>query len=813
MAQDNEFTDVNQADSSGDGKDATRKGVKLYGSNFPGKTRNGTDWRKWITDRMSEQNGVMRDKRLHWTRHRHFRQGRQWISTRDGRTWREPQGDKNSIRAVLDQIGPAIDFRLAIITEQKPGFRTHPLGTGISAKETAEAQQALAEHYYNKQNGLKLLTDAKSNAYTDGVAFLHVFVDKNAGPTREDVELIPPGDQRFEMMKAQGYEVGADGLLRIGLAESGDHMPLGEETREFPTGDIATRVVMASEVFVDAEAKTVNGPYDRAKWLIIRRIRDLSSARIETGNPNLEADSTSMAVDPVLDAIDFAGTPSTSGGYSRGLPPFPASRFRSRVVKESVFDYLVYIAPAAEAGNPDGLWRRIIGNKVVAGDNELPGGKIPIARITDGSTDPEFYPRPVMSTWINDQLSINALWSKLLEHARIFGTGRVMAQKGTLITETYSNIVASVLEYTGAKPEYLPGTRAAGDTWQQLEMAIKMIQDKTGWNDLARGQVTGSGSFSDVSGRALLGARELFERNFSLDIRAAAMGMSDWSTLIVDYARWLFDEPRMIPITGRGDLAKKIEGKDLGEENVVYVDPETLTPLPRALRNQMLFDLLQQGLITINEYKRRAPFAEIRNVHFGEQGQWERAQWINTFLEENWQTLSQVQFIERYAPGVGAPVWWQDDPTTHQMALEEIIHDERKPVQLRDIASERWGLYDQLNRTKVPDPTTGQVVPLDEPLALVARGVPLDMLPQAQPPQPIAQIPEQPGPGGVAQAIGAQPPGTPGSPPAPGNVGSAGAPQASAIPNAGPVAVPQQQAPALGEFGAVERRGSDLPPQ
>lgn len=127
-----------------------------------------------------------------------------------------------------------------------------------------------------------------------------------------------------------------------------------------------------------------------------------------------------------------------------------------------MFDFLVYIAPNEKAGIPRGVFRRIVGDKVVQKLNELPGAKIPLARIIDGSSDNEMYPRPVMATWIPDQLTVNALVSKLVEHVRIFGTGRIMAQKGAMITETYTNIVGSLLEYMGQPPQLLRGPLSGG---------------------------------------------------------------------------------------------------------------------------------------------------------------------------------------------------------------------------------------------------------------------------------------------------------------------------------------------------------------
>jgi hypothetical protein len=763
---------------------------KLFGEDFPAIGGDAEEWKKWIESRMKEQEGPMRDKRLHWSRHRHFWQGRQWISTRDNRTWREVNDDE--VRQTMNLIGPALDYRVGLVAEQKPGFRCQPLGTGIEGQETAEAQQRIAEYYYNKLLGAKLLRDSTANALPDGVSFLHVFVDKSMGPKREDVRLVPKEDPRYANLIAMGYEE-KDGNVILPLNEEGDVAGVGTAVRVFNEGDIGTRVLLAHEVIFDPEAKTVNGPYDRARWAIIRRIRDLKSARLEAGDDSITADQqASAATDPILDSGDAGGFPNPTG-FQRGLPPFPTSRMRQR--EESVFDYLIYIAPNEAAGFPLGLYRRVIGNKVVEESDELPGGKIPLARLTDGSADPEMFPRPVMATWLPDQISINAIVTVLLQHIRVFGLGRAIAQKGTILSETYTTIAGAVLEYTGQAPTFQQGVSASGDVWKSLEFFVKKLEDKDGWNDLARGAISQSGSMQDVSGRALLGAKEMFERTFGPLIRSTAEGMSEWARLVVDYARWLFNAPRLIPVTGRGDLAKKISAEDLGEESLVYVDPTTLSPLPYAVRQQILYDMMTQGLISKDVYMKNTPFGELRDIYYGGQEQWQRAQWVNMMLEQRWEELValSIDTISHLSPERGVPIWWQDEPSVHKEALQQILMDERKPVGLRTLVAERWGIYDQLERAKGSVTPDGQQVPPTAPPPMQVLGTPPDIAAQFMT-QPMMQ-------GAAPPAGGGQPPGPPGgdallTSPTPGLTSL-------------PTQASQQQLLPLGQFGAVEEASQE----
>lgn len=749
---------------------------RKFGANFPALNSNeGKDWRVWVEGQRKRQEPIMRDKRLHWSRHRHFRAGHQWISTRDGRLWREPQADVNEIRAVLNIVGPALDFRLGLLSEQRPGFRYEPIGGGVAGRESAEAQQAVTEYYFFILRAWNVFLDAWYHAQTDGVSFVHVYVDKSTGPTREDIDLIPPDDPRYLGLVAQGYTVRPDQILELPYQDEGRPAEPGAEARLLYEGEIASRIVLAHEVVFDPEARSVNGPVDRARWALIRRMRDVSQARLETGDPKLESELAITSQSDVLDMpID------RSMGWQRGLPPFPTRRQR---IQDGVPEYLIWLSPDQhEPGLEKGKWLRIIGNTIIEQGNELPGGVIPLARFTDGSADTDIFPRPVMSDWIGDQVAINALLSTLLKHARWFAGGRMLSLKNTVLEETYSNIVGSVVEYQGAKPDVFPPVPAGADAWHLLDWLVKKLEDKTGWNDIARGQLTGSGGASaqDISGRAVLATRELFERAFGPAVRAAAEGATEWAMLLVQYAKWLFIEPRLIPAVGnRGDLAKKISSEQLGERPMVYVDPETLMPLPRALRQQMLQDLLDKQLISVDQFQKRSVYADLKNVNMGDSDQWNRAQWNNTLLEEQYEQLITMDVTIRYQPG-GMIVLYQDDPHIHKNALQELIFDERKPWEMRQLALERWGIYDQLERS-FADPMT--------PMPTEITGAPADKMVMAMPGPTGLGLP--PGPMGMSPTGAPSPTG----------------PMVSPSPINSPVMseASQLQAPQLGGQGAVER--------
>jgi hypothetical protein len=720
----------------------------MYGANFPGfdafDNKSAEKWRKWIDGKLEEQEQPMRDKRLHAARHRHFKQGRQWISTRDGRTLREPGHDRNTVRAVLNLIGPSLDYRLGVLREQRPGFRFEPLGGTIEAQEQSEAQQITVEYYFNTLRAWIVFQDAFQAAQTDGTAFIHVFKDKRKGKKVMRVTLIPPGDERFEVLKAQGYRVREDGMLEVPANEAGEPIAEGEAQSHFIEGDIGHRVVAMHETLADPEAKTVNGPYDRAKWFIIQRIRDIKSVRLETDNPDLEPEVSNKAVDVLEDSVDGIGQ-----RYTRGIPRFPTSRRRKQ---DGIMEYLVFFNSGVDEAIPDGAWIKVTGKSLFEGEKRLPGGMIPVAAVHDGSSDSDLYKRPVMSDWIGDQMIINALVSMAIMHGRVLGGGRALIQKNTQLNETFTSILGSVVEYSGMKPDFMTPPRMSGDIWQLIGFFVQKLEDKTSWNAFSRGQVSGSqgGGMQDVSGRAVLGAKELFERALGPMVRAAADAVTEWAQLVVVLAADLFDTPRLLPLMGgRTDLAKKISKEMLSGPPSVYADPETLMPMPRSLQNQMLFDLWKSGVISVQEYKNRAPYGFIRDVYAGDQTQVNRAQMVNEILLENYETLFQAisaNPLALFDPVQGVPVLWADDPEVHRNALLQLVLDDKKPWPMRQLAMTRFAVYEDLAASKTPpivDEKTGQTSePAPVPLEVIGAPAGMKRAPQ---PQPLAKPQTAPG--------------------------------------------------------------------
>lgn len=711
-----------------------RKLEKLYGIDFPGGNQmEGEAWVRWLERQFRAQEHSMQAKKLNASLHRNFRMNRQWLTTRDGRKWKSAGDLGGKPRPTLNLFGPALDFRLGVVEDQKPGFNALPLPSqSTSSYEVAEAQQSLAEYYYNRDRYWNLFRAARASAQTDGMCLVHVYVEDNAGEVREDVRLIGSAQPEFEKFKAAGYEVNDKGFVVVPIGEAGEPLPPGTTSRIFKTGDISSRLVYAHEVLVDPEAKSVNGQ-DAANWIIVRRLRDLETARLLCNDPELEADGSRLS-STYSDANIWGVEDATL--WRNNTPPWPTKK---QAEKEGIWDYTIYIRPHPDTF-PDGLCRRVIGHKMASEEyqkDSLSGGLLPFARVTDGTSDDDFWPRPICADWVTDQIQINGLLLQMMQQAQHYGGTRVMALNGTMLQESFNDIMGSVLLYEGLKPDIIPAQSSSVDLKEMLSFLIQKFEDKTSWNQLSRGQVQGQagGGMQDVSGRALLGARDLLERPFGPVVAAAAEGVSEWAQLVVAHAKDLFSTDRLIPLMGdRPDLARKLKGSDLGPYPVVYVDPETFMPMPRSLRHQMLQQLAESGWITPENFIRRAPYADIRNVHYGDRAQWDRAQWMNLQLEERWEEFLELDPEMLY--GFGAtPIFYSDSPPVHKQALDELIADDKKPWQVRMLASQRYAIYDELDRAKqqplMTDPQTGQQIGTAMPPEVI--GVPKDLQPAPAP--------------------------------------------------------------------------------
>lgn len=601
----------------------------LYGDAFPlAKARDmepqPQDWCTWADELWSRHLPAKR-RRLHLNeRNRLFRKGVQWISSTGTERWREPPKPRDTARVVDNIVGPALDQRVQLIAEQRPGFRTRAVTQDPDDLRRAEAQQLALEYQYDQQRMPLVLRETAYWTGTDAVAFWLLWWNPDAGPWHEEIAVE------------------------------------GTQPVAYPMGDVATRVLRMDQVTVSANATATERP---SYWVVRERI------------PVAEAVAVHGS------AVVEAGQHGDGSELTDGIFGFETTGEDEQLEgQDTVVRYMVFCEPSEYL--PRGLLVVVVGTKVVV-VSDLPTGVVPLVRVTDGSSDPSFYPRPIMDDWIDHQTRINVILSRWVDSVRINSGGRFFARPKALSHETIVGGLHSFIEVRGTGPiqesvQAVPNFSVGNDTKELLAAEYSAFEAKSGWSKESRGQFSG-----DASGRAILAARESLERVFAEPIAAMARAMTEWGKITLGWMQWGYDLPRTLGVMGQGrpDLARAITKDDLDGAMDVEIDPETLMPMPRALKLFLLDQYFEKGMISPQEYRRRAAFSYLRDIQTPDEDQHARARRVAEAIRQG-QMPPEVR--------------WQDNEAIHQDVLErEIILRDDLPPPVIQMAQQRWMLLAQ----------------------------------------------------------------------------------------------------------------------
>lgn len=685
--------------------------IAIYGDAFPlvDDDADDSDWVAWAEDRWSSYSPGVQNNIFVAERNRLFRAGVQWLS-RNGSVgqWREPPMPKDAVRIVDNQIRPSLAWALQIVSEQRPGWQFQPTTTDPERERKAEAQQLGVEYQYDAQGMRRKMIEAGYWAQTDGVSFMMTFWNPDKGPWEE-------------------------------LEQGKGPVPMGEPD---------TKIYRIEQVRVSAEATATQAPM---LW-IVRDVLPKAQGVALYGPDVADENDTSL-----LSAQASQFTTTNQYAYS------PLYQNQDTIPRFSIFceksEHL-----------PEGLSLIICGKKVVFGPKGLPMGAVPMVRVTDGSEDPAFYPMPVMNELIAPQMRINMLLSKWFESIRVNAGGRFLTKTGALVTETLIGGQLSAIEVRGAGPlpdtiQPVQGFSIGEDVKEALQREIKAVEERSGWNDTARGSFT-----ADQSGRAILAIREQLERTFAPFVGAVSESMTEWAKQQVGWMKWGYAMPRMISVVGtnRPDLARALSSSDFDGVVDVRVDPETLMPMPRALRLWLLEDALSKGVIDMREYKRRAPFGYVQDMTTPDDVQEAKGKRV-------------AEAIRTGQPP--EPMVFQDNEQIQQDILEhEIILCAGIDPQVQAAAQQRWQQLQQQMKGKQtpppPDPNspagnwqkflnviTADVSTFAEQLvAKAVEGVALAPMPGALPNAPMPGAVAAPQPPQVHVGGSGRPPGKKGAP-------------------------------------------------
>ena len=604
----------------------------LYGHDFPAADsateENPLAWSAWARGLWdSRRDAVL--MHLHLVeRNRLFRSGQQWISSSGLGPWREPARPRDSARVVYNMMDKALDQRLQIMMDQKPGFAVTPTTQDPEDKRKAQAQQMALEYQYEQQVMPRLAREAAYWAQTDGISFWHMYWDAERGPGDEQLG-DAPGQKK-------------------------------------PMGDINCQTLRVEQVRVSSNATATQDP----NWMVIREVISREEAAFRYGIAGLDAASTSIAQG---NQPTYSGSEGMGSWVLSQTTVGEGQRLRDQEVTER---YTVYLRPHPDV-MPEGMQMVIVGDEVVFGPSPLLWNTIPVVPVRDGSSDPSYYPRPIMEQWMDHQMRVNALLSKWIENIRVNAGGRFLTRPNAIATETFLGGVTSMIEVrgTGSMAESIQpvqGFSVGADVKEALNLERMAFENASGWNQVSRGQSTGE------SGRAIIATREQLERVFSPVVSALANAFTDWAKVCLAGMAWGYDMPRSLGAVGKGrpDLARAITASDFDGESDVKVEPATMMPMPMAFRMYLLDNWLQTGVIDMKEYRRRQMFAMARDISSPDEDQDARAKRVSDAIR-----------MQSPPPEMR----WQDNEAIHQDVLEReiLLQDDLSPEVIA-AAQQRW---------------------------------------------------------------------------------------------------------------------------
>lgn len=608
-----------------------KKGLKaIFGDAFPlvlDRQPTDADWTHYVESLWVSRNPGVQRQIWQAERHRQFRAGAQYQSRINAYgAWREPAIPKDAVRIIDNMVRPALAWQMQVLAEQRPGWSFKPTNTDADRLRKATAQQRAVEYQYDAQKMRAKIQEAVYWAQTDGCSFAMTYWDPFAGPWEE-------------------------------LEQGQGPVPLGEP---------CTKIYRIEQVRVSSEATSTVEPND---WLI-REVLPLSQA-VALYGPEV-ADS----LDQQLLAQQVSQF-STTNQYAYH-PLFQDQKTVSR------YTFFAKKSPWL----PEGMTAIVVGKKLVYGPVGLLMGRVPMIRFTDGSEDPAFYPESKMRMIVAPQMRVNMLWSKWYESIRKNSGGRFATKNGAVSAETFIGGETSLLEVrtTGdIRESILPvqGFLVGNDIKEALDREKAIIGDITGYTKEARGQFA-----ADQSGRAILAQREQLERVFAPLVGAVAESMAEWAKQMVGWMRFGYQLPRKIAIVGkdRADLAAQITAADLDGIVDVTVDPETLIPQPKALRQWLLDNAYDRQLISKEQWLERSPFGDVRDMEGPNKVQFAKAKRITEALRL------------RQPP---EPILWQDDENTMQNVLErDLILAGGVEDDIRQAAMQLWQQYAQQSQKK-----------------------------------------------------------------------------------------------------------------
>ena len=647
-----------------------------------------------LTD--GDQDALARYKRASYNLQ--FADGRQWIdwNTRD-RVWRDAPKPEGRVRAVNNYIRPILRARIQRLMSSEMSWHATPDSNAHEARDRATVATNLVDSRWRGSDMDGKLRAAVWLGFSCGVAYLKQFWNPDLGSLVAATVVLPhPRTQQLTE-----YPVDPDGQPLID-PETGDPLTDTEGAFTYRQGDTDTAVRSIFNIRVNPDAFGLL-PSQGFRWLLDSEVVPISVIKEKYG----EVAKDVQTVEGVAQLKQFENLIASVG--RRTSPSMGGQVLSGRGNKQLPDRDLTLLTEYWESPSeplPEGRLIVVAGKKKLY-DDVLPQGFVPHVAIYDETRPFDAYGRPTIDDLVSPQKVINEQWSLSIEEQKLSGNGQWAMFDVPGLSDQINNISAAHIKIPmqsalanrkiGDIVQRLPPVNVSSDRWRMIGEAKAVMFDIGAFHEIQRGQIPPGLD----SGIAIQRLQEAENGQLSDSVKTLKSSLLMWGKQTLGIARWGYgtNEERWIPVErpDLGFLLESVKGTDLPDPETINLDLEGFRPRSQTAFNAEIRDAMKEGWMDPRQGLGLMDLGRgVKGTFESENRQYARARRENLSIEKGELEIiiapEGTPLEGRPAlihPEDGAPYLlpMNDDHELHIRILEEILLDDTKPWDLREIAA------------------------------------------------------------------------------------------------------------------------------